>query len=533
MVALGSGQRAAKTLSGTLGERPLALLLASTSERGTSGTFTFRDGRREHHLCLVQGKVAVVRAAEPVAYLSSVLYELGFIDAETRDTTLLVVAKERRLHGEVLLERGAITHAQLAEALVEQTLRHVDYLFRLPDETAWFFREDICEITGERDEGRPYVDAWRAMWRGLCVRAPGAHVDRALAKLDIGLHLRDLPAVDRFRFSPEERALCERMSVQPTTIAALTQNGTLGAERTKLVVYALSLVRCVVRVQADATGPAQLGAAAVRERARRIAEEDPYTVLGLPAGASVEAARAAYFRLARLWHPDRLPKELEELRADCADIFMVLAEAHRVLTDRGMREAAARAKSAAATTAAATAPRLTMKDADRALARDDFRGAEDIAKPLTTAGAEGPAARAALAWCAARGGAAPREAIDTSLAILDKLLTGDPDCTRALYYRARLLERIGRDEQAMRDYRRCARLDPSHVDAVRKVRLHEMRHGASGGASGPASSRGSSTSTPTATPNASTSTGAAGDAGEDEDGVRSGLRRLIARVARR
>jgi hypothetical protein len=80
-------------------------------------------------------------------------------------------------------------------------------------------------------------------------------------------------------------------------------------------------------------GPADLGPAEVRRRAAGIAAEGRFAVLGLVEGASAEAARAAYFRLNRLWNPDRLSPELEEVRPEVERIWTHMTEAHRVLTD--------------------------------------------------------------------------------------------------------------------------------------------------------------------------------------------------------
>jgi hypothetical protein len=80
-------------------------------------------------------------------------------------------------------------------------------------------------------------------------------------------------------------------------------------------------------------GPTELGADEIKTRASRLEEESPFEALGIPHGASTEAARAAFFRLSRLWHPDRLPAELTPLRSDVERIFRHMSDAHRLLTD--------------------------------------------------------------------------------------------------------------------------------------------------------------------------------------------------------
>ena len=530
-----SGQRAAKTLSGTFGTRPLAVLLTSACERKASGTFIFGGARTERYLTMKAGRIAVVRTPEP-AYLGGVLYETGVIDGGVLNETLLLVAKEKRLHGEILLERRLVTKEQLETALVEQTYRKVHHLFALPEETTWAFRDDLCELTGARDEGRPHVDGFAAVWRGIRDQIPSPHVSRTLAKLEGSLHVRDLAATQRFGFGPEERALCERLAAVPATLVNIARSSNLTADRTQHVLYLLAITRAIVKGNAQPAGPVHLDARAVRERARTIADEDPFTRLGIPQNASVEAARAAYFRLARMWHPDRLPASLSNVRSECEHVFMNLADAHRILTDRGARSTAASTLAASARSGGGAGrsgadptnatPIPTMREVERLLAKEDFRQAEDVAKKLVNAGATGPAARAAIAWCSCRGGAGERDSIDQALAAIEKVLTGDPDCTRALFYRGRLLKQVGRVDQAVKDFRRAARLDPQYIDAVREVRLIEMRSvtGGSGSSSNIVAQR-----PPAGGAAAGTSPSSASD--ESPESVRSGLRRLIARVA--
>ena len=535
-MAVESGARASSTLTGDLHGRPLAVLLAGACERGTSGTFTFRHGARCDKLTMRLGKIAVVRTSEPVAYLGGILYELGAIDIATMNETLHEVATTKRLHGDILVSRGVLTRDRVDEGLVEQTMRQVHHLFSLPEETKWAFREDVDELAGARDEDRPAAATWQAIWRGLRAQPPAPHVRRTLAKIDGGIHLRDLAFVDRFGLAPEEHALCERLNAQPALLETLVSTSGLAVERTELLVYLLALARCIVRVDTRPVGPLELGVEGVRLRAQRIDEEDPHTTLGLRAGASVEAARAAFFRLARLWHPDRIPPALDEVRAECKHVFARLGEAHRSLTDLACRisvEAILGTDDAVAANDSILPPapsRSTLRDADAALARNDVAAAAAIARTLTSAGADGPAARALIAWCALGAGATTdRHALEDGLAALDKVLTGDPECIRALSYRAQISKRLGRVDAALRDYRKIVRLDSSHVEAQREVRLGDMRRRASAELTAHTAPTAPAAAAPAAP--APVVPPAPEDASHDDASVRAGLRRLLARVS--
>lgn len=483
-----SGTRPTDHPRGDLGARPLAVILAAAAERGVSGTLSLAGRAGSATITLEAGKIADVTANDATIYLGGILYEQGAIDAATLDATLRVVAEERRLHGTILLERGLVTRVELAEALVEQLYRKVNHVFGYPGQTMWQLRErpPQARMVARLDLAveRPPIDTWRAIWRALRDLPLGEHVVRSLATLGGTIQLRDARVADRLGCTPDERAVAARLAASPMTVSALTASTALAQDRVCHLVYALGLTRTLVRVRTEAPGPADLGRAGVVARARAIADEDAYAVLGLPRGAPGEAVRAAFFRLAKLWHPNKLPPELEDVRAECETVFSRILEAQRTLTERVVDGPASAPPEAPPTLAAI----------DRALAAGDLVGAAALARPLAVSGNEGPEARAVIAWCDSGAGQGAESGLRAALAALDRVLASDPDCKRALVYHARVARRLGATDVAVRDYRRVLRLDPNDHDAARELRLFEMR------------SRG------------------------DDDGG-SGLRRLLAKVA--
>lgn len=97
------------------------------------------------------------------------------------------------------------------------------------------------------------------------------------------------------------------------------------------------------------------------------AEANPYTVLGVPADATIEQIRKAYRRKARTTHPDR---------GGSAREFNEVTGAYRLLTDSSLRQAFDRKpsnRSASRTTPPATAPRPRKTPATRAPSRPEPR----------------------------------------------------------------------------------------------------------------------------------------------------------------
>lgn len=62
-----------------------------------------------------------------------------------------------------------------------------------------------------------------------------------------------------------------------------------------------------------------------------------YEILEIPESATTEQIRTAYLRLAREYHPDRVPEHLSKLRADAEDKFKEIQRAWSVLGDPAKR----------------------------------------------------------------------------------------------------------------------------------------------------------------------------------------------------
>jgi hypothetical protein len=61
------------------------------------------------------------------------------------------------------------------------------------------------------------------------------------------------------------------------------------------------------------------------------------------------------------------------------------------------------------------------------------------------------------------------------VAALDRAVMKAPMSVSVRFHRAQVLKRLGRDDDAYKDFRFVARRAPDHLDAVREVRLHLIR----------------------------------------------------------
>jgi len=368
-----SGLRSVPIASGTLSGVPLAHALVYIRNKRLSGVLELRASAERHAwLAFWRGLVVSSMTTPTVARFGTVVYELGIIDGDTLDETAIESAKAQRPQMDILLTRGAITPEQRDQILVEQARRRVHHLFTLPPSTTFTFREGSPSTS----EPSIAVDVLAPVWRGLCDFPPDARAAEVLARLgQRPLRVVSEAVMERAELKPQEIALLEALTKKPMSLAQLRAASSLPAARVDLLAYLLVITRCIevdgaeqaalpsaamwvaasaeprpvtsastdrltAAAQAAASlGPSQLGAAGIRRRAAGLATETPFATLGLVEGASSEAARAAFFRLGKLWHPDRLPKELEEVRAEVALIYAQMTQAQRLLTDPNARPA--------------------------------------------------------------------------------------------------------------------------------------------------------------------------------------------------
>jgi len=221
-----------------------------------------------------------------------------------------------------------------------------------------------------------------------------------------------------------------------------------------------------------------LGRIAVAERARRIDEEDHFQVLGLERDADGDAVRAAFFRLCKVWHPDRIPTELRDLEAECAHIFDRLVAAHAALGDDASRrayKAELEARAGRKGDKASFDVKELLQQAETFLERGDLARAEERCQRACEAAPDDPAVIAFGAWVLASPPNASPEIVSEAIIALGRALRLDVRCERAYFYRAELRRRLGALDLAMADYRRVVALDPRHVPAMRQIRLYEMR----------------------------------------------------------
>ncbi|HSO32044.1 MAG TPA: DUF4388 domain-containing protein, partial [Labilithrix sp.] len=242
-MAEASDQRPAPSAMGTLASRPLVHLLVYARNRRLTGRLEINDaGEQSGTIELWRGRIVGARTTPPIAFFGAVAYELGHIDTTTLDATLLEISKTKRLHGEVLVERGAITPLLRDELLGEQICRKIHHLFSFPPEAIFSF----YDARPSPDEPALSVDPIKPAWRGLRDNAPVDSVREVLERYgSTALRLANESAITGAGLTADEAALCDALLSRPMTVAQMRASSTLSPHLVNLLAYLLVITKCV------------------------------------------------------------------------------------------------------------------------------------------------------------------------------------------------------------------------------------------------------------------------------------------------
>ncbi|UCE87100.1 MAG: DnaJ domain-containing protein, partial [Deltaproteobacteria bacterium] len=224
----------------------------------------------------------------------------------------------------------------------------------------------------------------------------------------------------------------------------------------------------------DAQLRVELLAAAERMRGR-----DCFEVLGVPRNASEEKIRAAYAELATRMHPDRYSGASDPVKRLAADVFKLVEDAYETVSDESRRtEYCLSLKQGAP-------PEPEVEDDQRPLKAEAlFQKGEEMLRNKDYLGALGCFHRATRLYPnegeyhAHQGWAlylARPEELKEAIALVREGAKLAPDREKPYLFLGRLVKAQGRVEVAEKLFARAVQIKPDCVEAIRELRLIDMR----------------------------------------------------------
>jgi hypothetical protein len=230
----------------------------------------------------------------------------------------------------------------------------------------------------------------------------------------------------------------------------------------------------------------------ILERAETITSQDYFQMLGIPRDAPPDQVQKAFIGLAKVWHPDRLPPALADVKDACSKVFSFLTEANATLSDPTKRQDYQKLLKEGGATPEDQAKIQAILEAAQEFQKAEFllkrnladKEAYEMVKRCVALDDLQADYLATLAWLdAQRPEWLSREKTLEKTLILDRCIRMNPNCERAYFYRGLLYKRAEELGKALKDFKRAAELNPRNLDAMREVRLHNMRGGQNKGSS--------------------------------------------------
>jgi curved DNA-binding protein CbpA len=222
----------------------------------------------------------------------------------------------------------------------------------------------------------------------------------------------------------------------------------------------------------------------ILERANTITGQDYFQMLGVERDATPEAVQKAFFALAKVWHPDRLPPALIDVKDACSKVFTHLTEANQTLTDPSRRQDYMKLLKEGGATPEDQAKIQAILEAATEFQKAEFllkrnpadKEAYDLVRRCVILDPEQADYMATMAWLDAQKPEwLSREKTLEKVRLLDRCIKQNANCERAYFYRGMLYKRADEPSKALKDFKKSAELNPRNLDAMREVRLHNMR----------------------------------------------------------
>jgi hypothetical protein len=221
----------------------------------------------------------------------------------------------------------------------------------------------------------------------------------------------------------------------------------------------------------------------ILDKSAQISSQDYFEMLGVPRDASAEAVQKAFVVLAKVWHPDRLPTALADVMDSCSKVFTHLTEAKATLCDAERRADYMRLLADGGATPddqakiqAVLEAAMTFQKAEVVLKRNDTALARELAAKAYALDPEQSEYLAMLTWLDAQKPEwTTREKTLEKIAVLDGCIRQNANSERAYFWRGMLYKRIGESSKALKDFKKAGDLNPRNLDAIREVRLHNIR----------------------------------------------------------
>jgi tetratricopeptide (TPR) repeat protein len=225
----------------------------------------------------------------------------------------------------------------------------------------------------------------------------------------------------------------------------------------------------------------QLWCGVILERARLIARQNYFEVLGLVRDCKTDQIERALDAISKHFNPAQLPQELAGVRDRAQAIVDSATQAADTLRDLEARRRYDRDLDAGTSLGVRPSVQRGLeaeahyRKADALLKRKDYGGALHEAERALAIGGACARYEALYGYLLYLRGGAGGKVDPRALGHLQRALKRDSRCAEAHFFMASVLKQTGQSDKARDHFERVLKTHPGHLDAARELRLYEAR----------------------------------------------------------
>jgi len=213
----------------------------------------------------------------------------------------------------------------------------------------------------------------------------------------------------------------------------------------------------------------------LEEELERTKGADPFQVLGLDPKSPVPDIRARFFTLSKQYHPDRVFNAPPDIRRMTEEIFRTLKEAYELACDPKRREqhmAQKQAESVGLDVKVILRAEIAATQGERYLKNRSYDRARQFFEEAVTLNPHAAEYKALLGWATFL--VDPNQYTAAAKIVLEAIRM-DASLDRGYYFMGCIFKTRGDMVQAENAYKKAASVNPKNIEALRELRLLEMR----------------------------------------------------------
>ena len=488
-------------LVGTFNELPFPQLLHQLHGLRATGVLLVETGKKRKAIQLRDGYPVAVKSNLVNECLGNLMVRRGKLDTETLQESLRRLKRGEGLQGEILVAMEVLREDEIPDALREQALEKVYEVF------SWRAGRFRFEIGGRLKRGTSLaLDSSPASLIVAGVRSafPMERVDRFFIRNGPHQIVRAESPFYRFQdvaLSEEEEAALDGMQGVARTLGDFAHE----AEALRRTLYGLIVTGLIelrdtaseVATPVDPEMSFKQGISAAQKpnpeeeralrtdlaaTAARLRRLDPFAALGVAEHASDEEIAAAYEEQARRGHPDRFRNSSSAVRQLADEVFGLLTNAHELLSDpkrraeyQRSRASDERAEREADANKTALEAEMEFQTGEARLRKRDYEGALACFGAALTAYPEEGEYHALYGWCLYLCHPDDTVMVQEAIEHVRRGVSLAADREKPYLYLGRLYKVIGRGAAAEKMFTRALEISPDCVEALRELRLINLR----------------------------------------------------------